>query len=554
MNQHRFAILGILLVLIFSTSSVQAFVFSPVIPINTTIDEDTLSFFFGEGNIQGQIYGYNYSVPTDLIPNDYLEIYSEYISEQNLSIPEFLNTLPLLGANILPHIDQLTLLNMDKIKQLDPHSLPLIDPKDLYEEFSNIDIIIEQGITLFLTPHQPIRFNQSADFGVYGFTEFSVIHDESFYCCLSLSEHPIIYDYHGPSAYLMPYQQNRITIQDSSNQQILWTGSGEDWLFIFSDETIQITDSAPLHLLPLDIEPDIIQPHPWINLSISPANIEDIHLESLLHQLEETTKNITDTSLSILPQNESEITSFLHIIPSVLNGGFIVYNTSDTIYINQNDHHFSTLGFGRGGSYEVNYNQQNTISPHQVSINGSFHLVFLGNHFYSSTSANDPNGIAIPLLAIIAWSIALVIYLLFTFILKKPPSNEEKSITIKPFDLLFLVGSMIIVFILMDLEISTQFGTSFISILFTQGLSLALLLFIGIQFFLWGIGYVSCAFPIAYICNTLLRYFGINERKKRIGKGIGLFFIWLFTALYVTLLLNILLLFIDLPGLLSSLG
>jgi len=106
----------------------------------------------------------------------------------------------------------------------------------------------------------------------------------------------------------------------------------------------------------------------------------------------------------------------------------------------------------------------------------------------------------------------------------------------------------------MDLEISTQFGTSFISILFTQGITLAVVLFIGIQFFLWGISYVSCALPIAYVCNTLLRYFGINEKKKRIGKGIGLFFIWLFTALYVTLLLNILLLFIDLPSLLSSLG
>jgi len=366
-----------MLVLIFSTSSVQAFVFSPVIPVNTTIDEDTLSFFFGEGKIQGLIYGYNYSVPTDLIPNNYLETYSEYISELNLSIPEYLNTLPLLGACTLPHVDQLTLLNMVEIDQLDPHNLHLIDPKDLYEKFSNIDIIIEQGITLFLTPHQPIRFNQSADFGVYGFTEFSALNNESFYCCLSLSEHPFTYDYHGPSAYLMPYQQNRITIQDSSSKQILWKGSGEDWLFIFSDETIQITDSASLHLLPLDIQPDIVQFDPWINLSISPANIEDIHLESLLHQLEETTNNITNTSLSILPQNESEITSFLHIIPSVLNGGFIVYNTSDTIYINQKNHHFSALGFGRGGSYEVNYNQQNTSSPHRVSINGSFQLVII---------------------------------------------------------------------------------------------------------------------------------------------------------------------------------
>ena len=109
---------------------------------------------------------------------------------------------------------------------------------------------------------------------------------------------------------------------------------------------------------------------------------------------------------------------------------------------------------------------------------------------------------------------------------------------------LTLLEIIILAFILLDMEISYQFGSSILSslILLPQGSNVSLLsigIVAGLQLSVWCMGALVFALPIRAIVNSLLSYFGVGKDAKGIGKGIGALFIWILGTVYLKIFANI---------------
>ena len=123
--------------------------------------------------------------------------------------------------------------------------------------------------------------------------------------------------------------------------------------------------------------------------------------------------------------------------------------------------------------------------------------------------------------------------------------HKEIDEKIKKYALIFHIAALIVAFILMDREISFQFGVSAIDSILGQGLSLILVVFIVVELIMWVLGFILLAFPIRMITNSILQLFEIRKGGKGIGKGVGAFFIWIFCALYVKLVVNLIFLIVN---------
>jgi hypothetical protein len=220
----------------------------------------------------------------------------------------------------------------------------------------------------------------------------------------------------------------------------------------------------------------------------------------------------------------------------VANGATILFKTNDTVTIDQSPQRFSSLGFTRFHSLEVTH-QQTSLN---LTIEGDSPLIFLGTHFYNAQAKSSADGIAFPFEFLILWVVALCIYVYIRFFLR-PDINEDKDRIIKQYAFIFHIIMFPIVFILLDREISYQFGISAFDALFSQGFSLLAGSFFALEITLWMVGYAVLAFPIQLITKSGLQLLGIGKGGKGISKGVGDLFIWIFCAFYLPLMINILL-------------
>jgi len=182
----------------------------------------------------------------------------------------------------------------------------------------------------------------------------------------------------------------------------------------------------------------------------------------------------------------------------------------------------------------------------------SFKLIFLGDHLYTIQAKDSQDGIAFPYILVIIWIIALCLFLLFRFkisllkpILYKKEIDEQRDEKIKKYALIVHIALLIIVFIMLDREISFQFGMSALDAFVGEGNSLILLVFIIIELIMWVIGFFILALPLRLIASSGLRIFGFGKGAKGIGKGIGAIGIWIFGTIYIKLIINLIFLMID---------
>ena len=136
---------------------------------------------------------------------------------------------------------------------------------------------------------------------------------------------------------------------------------------------------------------------------------------------------------------------------------------------------------------------------------------------------------------IIIWIFAIVLLLLFKFYIHKlkpfffkKEIDEVKDEKIKIYTIIFHIAGLIIAFILLDREISFQFGISALDLLFGQGESLIFLAFVVVELIMFVLGFLILAIPIRIIINSFLRMFGFGKNGKGFGKGIGALGIWIF--------------------------
>ena len=228
-------------------------------------------------------------------------------------------------------------------------------------------------------------------------------------------------------------------------------------------------------------------------------------------------------------------------ISSLLNGGLIFVNISKSVSIDESEQSFESIGFNRVEDATITLSESKSLH-----VDGEFRLIFLGNHIYNPRAQETENGLTIPIIPIILWIIA--IGLLIFFYIKK--MKQEPKYKIENKRLLFIciivhIVGLLIAFILYDFEISYQFGNSFMQELSLNGLTMIGLIFGGIQFFMWVIGFFFAALPLSIVIKRLLNYFGFDNSYQHIGKGIVSLSIWPIATIYTTMFINIIFLFFN---------
>jgi len=505
--------MGCLVLFIAATTVIHAQILSPIAHLDGTIDIETMAFFVGQTSISGSFKGYK----IDDLPDNPL------INE--------INAFPLFGNIIFQDIENVTIfdINLSDIGSLEDFlNLTLTN----VSQFSNVNIIANKGPFLLGTSQGNININSNLEYSISTVISFDLYGGNRIPFFTIITQSEIDAQFSGKSTFLaqLSSEGNIIFVDDSGIE--LWNGDSANKIFYIEDVNFSFMHDSPLYLLP------IIETNEDIELSIFPSTLNNIDIYSLLEDVEEATANFAD-----IPDIFNTIQGFDEIIPTasaMVNGGMILVETDDSFHIDNSLQSFSGFGFARGNSFTA------TISSktHTTKITGDYKLIFLGDHLYTSQAKESENGLAFPIPILIVWVIAIVLFLLFRYYLKKD-ANRKFDEKIKIYLLIFHIVAIIVTFILMDREISYQFGSSVIDAIIGQGFSLILAVFILVELAMWGLGYLLLAFPVQMITTSGLKYIGIGKDGKHISKGIGIFFIWIFCAFYVKLIVNIIFLVIN---------
>lgn len=505
--------MGCIVVFLTASIVVNAQILSPVAHLEGTIDPDTKAFFVGRTSFSGDFQGF---------PIDYLD---------NNSLFEEINAFPLFGSSIFEDIGSVTIFDIETI---DNQSLEAILNLSTHIgiRFTDATIYAKEGPFILGANQGNINTNSDLDYAissVFNF-EFDEGNNIPFLTVITTSQMNI--QYIGESALLVQPSDNGSIIIEDSNGNILWNKNSSNKFFYIEDESFSFVQDSPLYLFPL------METSEDIELSISSAESYPIDIYSLLEDIKNEAKGFGD-----IPDFSDKIQGFDEIIstaPTIVNGGMILVDSNDTFTIDNFHQTFSGFGFARGDKFQV------TISPKTSgsTINGEYKLIFLGDHIYTSQAKESDNGVAFPFILVVVWTIAIGLYLLFRFYLKKD-TNKELDEKVKRYALIFHIMALIVAFILMDREISYQFGVSAIDIILGQGISMVLAVFVIVELIMWILGYLSLAIPIHLITMSGFKMIGIGKKGKGIGKGIGAFFIWVFCAFYIKLIVNLIFLMMN---------
>lgn len=522
-------LLGFIVILF--TSSAAAQLLSPVAHLEGTLDADTKAFFVGKTSISGIFQGYQ----MDSFPDNPLF--------------EEVNIFPLFGSSTFNDIDSVTIIDT----QITDIEL-LEDITDLEEnnvtQFSNVHIIAEDGPFLLAINHGNIHVQSDLSYAISSIINLDVSesHTDQFLVVLTTSR--MNTQFLGESACLVPSSNNsNIFVKDSTGNKV-WSGSSTNTIFLIEDEDFTFIQDSSFYLFPTISE----ETYETVKLSISPADSHFIDISSLLEEVTGTASGFGD--ISDISGSIQGFETIISIASAMVNGGMILIETDDTFSVDDSSQTFSNMGFARGNKFDV------TISSdtHTPTISGDYRLIFLGDHLYNSQAKESENGVAFPFLLVIIWAVAIVLFILFRFyfriarpILIKKEIDEKRDEKIKKYAFIFHIVALIVAFILLDREISFQFGMSAIDAVLGQGVSLILLAFVIVELILWVFGFLLLAIPIRMITNSGLRIIGIGKGGKGIGKGVGAFGIWIFCAFYVKLIINLIFLIIN-PNSLFPMG
>ncbi|MFO7677765.1 MAG: hypothetical protein R6V50_05225 [Thermoplasmatota archaeon] len=524
----KFLAIFIFAIFFFSLSA-SAQILSPTATLTAVLDSQTQGFFIGKTSINGVFEGFE----MDII-QDHPLVYE-------------INVIPLFGYTVIKSIDRMKMIHVDS---LSPELLKNMDNISELNAttYTDIDIIAEKGPILIASHHGGMYVESELSYAICSIINQTIQSSTPNQFLVIASSSTLTAQFTGEPSYLIPYETNqKIQIQESDGT-ILWSGISNEYIFVIEDEDYSIYQDSSLYLLPLNSNDSHTT-----SISISPSDSPTQDIMTILDDITNSSEHIE--IISDISENIKEFESVLSAVSPIVNGGLILVNTQDTVIIDGTTQSFSQIGFARGNTYEITLSNE-TNTP---IIHGDFRLIFLGDHMYTAQANKSDTGIAFPILILIFWIIALVLFILFRFYPKFIQSKQFKQINeitmekIKKFSLFFQISMLIVVFILVDREISYQFGTSIIDAILGQGLSLILIVFILIQLILWSIGFFALALPIRIITNSGLQFIGIGTSGRSLGKGIGLFGIWIFSALYVKLFINLILLFVS-PASLFAMG
>jgi hypothetical protein len=532
-------VLGCLILVILCSNSISAQIFSPSININSDLSEESMTIALGDISINAKLYGYKSDEFIDL--SDFEEIISNPLFPDifDVSLIENLHISLLAGSSNITNINKIILFDISSFNKSNLTEQDIQDIFNNFKEFNNVNLQINNGMSIFGTNGEEIKIDEKDLFSIAGFAEFPFQENITLSVMVFLSPDSIKYDYTGDEIILFPMVDTTNFIIKNEQGSIIQNISGSENILIIQDNDISIIDDSPVHLFPITGSDS----KPSAELTVKPTNKQIMNLPYLLNQIKFSNTDFNLSDIPLFEENNSFFNDVFSIMSNVINGGFVIVNTSKQIIIDNSNQQIKGIGFFRGNQYSISL--LNTTEGGK-KIDGYFKIAFLGDHFYNSQAKESENGVGIPLIPIIYWIIIIAFYFICKYYLKiKPDETEDKKL--KTYGLIFHIALLVISFILVDSEISHQFGVSMLSLLFSSGFSIFTAGFGLIQLILWIFGYIAFAIPSYILLKYLLAYFGYGKKWKGFEKGIAAFFISVFPALYTITLINIIFLFIEIP-------
>lgn len=508
--------------LIISVSpTIDAHIISKSTYFQVTLDDNIIPISMGSIDIDGMIYGIEAKSFINL--SSYQDILDDPVITNlfDTSILKNPYILPITGEAYFNDIDKVTIINIDLLNDIaNKDSITLDDIQKIIDNttiFYNIDIQTEK--TIFGINSRGIKINQHYKYGLSSIISTILIDNLEAPILGIISNVSTSLRYLGNTSLILPLSNNSmIKILDQDNREI-WNKTNSNTILLIEDDNLYFIEkpgilpvSSP-SALTIRITPSRENIDPMTLLNQIPSRyLEDIHIPSSYYKM-------------------------LFKISSIFNGALIIIDEDGGSVIIGND-------IQEYHSFIVMRNEEYTISINEFSnkIYGYGKLFFLGNHFYNSQAVDDPNGIGFLYLPFLLWIIAIVFYIIKR---KMPSRNKGYNIDRKfkiPIILLHII-SIIITFILSDQEINYQLGVSLLSSITSPSIITGALAVL--QTIIWILGYIFCSIPVIIIINSILHY--VDIPNKHISKSIGILFIWIFAALYTTMILNVFLLFIPLP-------
>lgn len=533
--KHTVFIMGCICLLCFFVSTAEAFLFSPSFPLETTITDDTIAVFVGDTEMNGTFYGYRTELFEEFTP------FINLLDEVNIDVQLFsnLHIFPFYGTIRFQGVEKVQLINTTRLQDIS-NQIDLLEFVTNIQSFSNVDVIVQKGLVLFGTDGHPVSIDEDMGLSFSALFQMPLNSEETVNILGMISDQSLQFNYDGNSSFIYPFSIDTTIVITNQQNNVLWRSSSQDILYVFEDESLLISDDPSFHLFPLQGATTPVSLH----LSIQPSQIQSTTVNTIIETLQDLSAQLGNTSIPFVDDNSSLITDILPIISNIVNGGFILINTSNPVDIDQSIQQFSTIGFARSDQFDVIIPSSN---PSVRIISGDFRLVFLGDHFYSPQAPHTNDGVGLPLVPLFLWGLAIVIYLLFHYMFDSKYPKRTYPL-IKRYGLFLYLLSLLLMLLLLDREISYQFGSSMIDILLSQGLNLFFFVFLGFELLLFGLGFFLCAIPTSIIINHILRYFGFKKDTKAIGRIIGSCMIWVFAGLYAIIFFNVILLFIHLPS------
>lgn len=541
--------MGCLLTILLCNMASGQFI-SPTANLDVEIEQPTVGVFLGKTELKGSFNGYETELPlnfSDIVELTTFPIFYDILDDLfDVSILQNLNIFPILGSCYFENIEHVTIVDIQKIQQLD---LDSITPEDLFDfidviiTYSNVSVNALDGLFVMGTGTDNVTVNTELNFAISAIAQIGSTEGNETPLLALIANEQIPLHYEGNSVAITKLNdQGNITL--SNNGTVIWKGDSTGKVFLLNDNNIKLIQESIFYAFSLSKNEQEIA-----TLSIEPANSGYINTTSLISEISNTSTGIEQFNLTSFTGYIGEYQELIETASMIVNGGMVLIGTNDSIVIDNTKQEFENFGFARGNEFTVTIDGGN--QP-KASISGNYKLIFLGDHLYTAQAKESENGLSFPIIIVILWIVAIALFLIFKYHLKFE-TNKNLEEKIKKYAFIFHIGALILSFILLDREISYQFGISALDAIFGAGIPLILLALLLVELIMWVIGYVSFAIPITLISKQGLKTIGIGKAGKGISKGIGAISIWVFCAIYVKLFVNIIFLFIN-PSMIIPIG
>ncbi|MBU0498302.1 MAG: hypothetical protein KKC68_06115 [Candidatus Thermoplasmatota archaeon] len=520
------------IVLLIMITSVSGQILSPTARLSAEIPFSTIAIAIGQTEVIGDFTGID--------GKNILETYAqdlpvdELLSYQyNIDIDE-LRLFPVFGPASLNKLTKITVI---EIGDLDFSSFDdfLVFLDENIHTYTNVDIVLKEGFFIYGITQNTIKIDKRFTNALSGILSLPLSENETETFLTMVTEDSFTLAFSSNVTILFQPANNTETAVFSQQKELLWNGQNANILYIIEDASPTLQMNAQLYLLPIDTQSS----HETISITISPSDSPFTDIPHLITSLQNIIGGFTDGDAIEYPLEGFE--TVLTTVGYIINGGLVLVNSSDELLIDDIPQQITNVAFLRGSSFIETIDPKDEVT----TISGEFRLVFLGDHFYTIQAPTADNGVAIPWLIIILWISALGLFIFTRFYLKKQKEKDKDPIFPSPLYLLLHISILIITFVLVDREISFQFGVSALDVLFGQGVNLIFFIIIGVQMIMWVLGYFLLAIPLRLILSSILTYVGVDKKLgKRLTKYSSIPMIWVFTALYVKLFINIMLLYV----------